>query len=116
MSPCKDCILMASCSVDCDEFTKYMNKMSQISTHLGILFSCGIVCLVLFSGHYLLPDNLRILTMPVFWIISTIISFVILKKFEIAFSIIVMPAAPFIAFSLLFTLVFKWFIRKRIRR
>jgi hypothetical protein len=120
-SPCKNCLVRAACSKDCNKFNRYVENSTYWISFFSIIIS-GILLFIIFYFSGLMEDNTvtnkHQIIVSIIWGVSTVCSFFInVESGEKISEIVIVLFAPyvFLIFINIYILsfIFKIGIRKR---
>ena len=117
-NPCKPCLVRVSCSQDCEDFKKFIDRFSIVAAAFSVIFSSIFTIWVLYLGDVFsgTPDKDFL---SVIWIISVALGIYLnITMMQKLFSnIIIVLFGPFSALCILFILlsvnIQKRYVRKR---
>ncbi len=121
-NPCKYCLVKPACTEDCENYEKYLEKSSTISTVLIMVLSAILFFILLVYGCDLLSKEPNKELIKLIWLLVAIPNLVInhkLLKCKIdeqfnRFGVIL--AGPFVTFIFTFIFFFAYFNKRNSRK
>jgi len=121
MNPCKECIVRAGCTKDCKAYRNYCDTSSQLATILSIFCSAACVIFMFYQLGLFTDDGTGFNRIVYTWIWLASVIFNVFFNYrneERMGEFVIIIFGPFVTFVflflILFSLIFKNGVRKRV--
>lgn len=115
-NPCKNCVVFAACSKDCEEYYNYSEWLEKIVSIFGVIFGGILAVLYIGAVFYINAETSYVINIYFIWIVTSFANILITTFFtEFDYEFFMFLLAPWVLFILILSMIFGKIMKKQIR-